>query len=249
MYICVQQHMARHLKKLSPYFILLLFVFGLMGKVNAQIIKGEAIVGMNLTQVDGDEVYGFKKVGANVGAGVMVPFGKRGRWDVSFETLFTQKGSNQKQQYYDSTLFVCTGDSVLITGQYKLQLNYVEIPVMVMFTDKEFISFGAGLTWARLVGVKEYEHGQLVENTTLSSGTYDKNDFSILADFRIRLYKSLKFNVRYQYSLLKIRTRDFYDTQCNVETRDQYNNVITFRLIWVFNEAQSRKNFVNTPSQ
>lgn len=249
MYFCVQQHMTMRLKNITAFIILILLFFGLSGVVSAQIIKGEAIMGMNLSQVDGDEVFGFKKVGANVGAGVMIPFGKRGRWDASFEALYTQKGSNQKQQYYDSTLIVCTGDSTIVTGQYKLNLNYVEIPVMVMFTDKEFISFGAGFSWSRLVGVKEYEHGELVETTTLNSGVYNKNDFSILADFRIRVYKSLKFNVRYQYSLAKIRTRDFLDLNCNTKTRDQYNNVITFRLIWVFNEAQSRKNFANIPSQ
>jgi hypothetical protein len=237
------------LKKIPILFFLLLLLLAGVKELNAQIIKGEAIVGMNLSQVDGDEIYGFKKVGANFGAGVMVPFGKRGRWDVSLETLFTQKGSNQKAQYGDSLLITCGGDTTIVTGQYKLNLNYVEVPVMVMFTDKEFISFGMGLSWARLVGVKEYAHGQLVETTTLNSGTYNKNDFSILADFRIRVYKSLKFNLRYQYSLVSIRTKEFFDTQCNSWTRDQYNNVITFRLIWVFNEAQSRKNFQNTPSR
>jgi len=235
--------MTMCLKNTIFYFVIILFGFGLSETMNAQIIKGEAIVGINLTQVDGDEVFGFKKVGANVGAGVMVPFGKRGRWDASFEALFTQKGSKQGPQYNDSL-----NNGTIITGEYKLNLNYVEIPVMVMFTDKEFISFGAGFSWARLVGVKEYEHGNLVETTTLSSGVYNKNDISILADFRIRIYKSLKFNLRYQYSLLKIRTREFEDLGGNTWTRNQFNNVITFRLIWVFNEAQSRKNFVNTPN-
>jgi hypothetical protein len=230
------------LKNIIPYLILILLFFGFSGKVNAQIIKGEAILGMNLTQVDGDEVFGFKNVGANVGAGVMIPFGKRGKWDASFEALFTQKGSKQGPQYNDSL-----NNGSIITGEYKLNLNYVEIPVMVMYTDKEFISAGAGFSWARLVGVKEYEHGELVETTTLNSGVYNKNDISILADFRIRIYKALKFNLRYQYSLLKIRTREFEDLGGNTWTRNQFNNVITFRLIWVFNEAQSRKNFANTP--
>lgn len=230
------------LKNIIPYLILILLFFGFSGKVNAQIIKGEAILGMNLTQVDGDEVFGFKNVGANVGAGVMIPFGKRGKWDASFEALFTQKGSKQGPQYNDSL-----NNGSIITGEYKLNLNYVEIPLMVMYTDKEFISAGAGFSWARLVGVKEYEHGELVETTTLNSGVYNKNDISILADFRIRIYKALKFNLRYQYSLLKIRTREFEDLGGNTWTRNQFNNVITFRLIWVFNEAQSRKNFANTP--
>ena len=244
MYFCVQLLVTMRLKNITIYTILLLFFFGCATELNAQIIKGEAIVGMNLTQVDGDEVFGFKKLGANLGAGVMIPFGKRGRWDVSFETLYTQKGSKQRAQYSDSL-----NNGTVITGEYKLNLNYVEIPVMVMYTDKEFISAGAGLSWARLVGVKEYEHGNLVETTTLNNDVYNKNDFSILADFRVRIYKSLKFNLRYQYSLFKIRTREFEDLAGNTWTRDQYNNVITFRLIWVFNEAQSRKNFASAPSQ
>jgi hypothetical protein len=121
----------------------------------------------------------------------------------------------------------------------------MEVPVLVMYTDKEFVSFGAGLSWGRLVGVKEWEHGRLVETTTINSGTYSKNDFSALADFRIRIYKSLKFNLRYQYSFVKIRTREFENLAGDTWIRKQYNNVITFRLIWVFNEEQSRKNFQN----
>jgi len=182
---------------------------------------------MNLTQVDGDEVFGFKKVGANVGAGVMIPI--KGNWDVSLEALFSQKGANQKPQWDDSTR----------NGAYRLNLNYAVVPVLIMYTDKEFISAGAGFSWGRLVGVKEWEHDKLVETTTLNSGVYNKNDFSILADLRIRVYKQLKFNLRYQYSLVKIRTREFENGAGETWTRDQFNNVISFRLIWVFNEQQS----------
>ena len=233
-------------KKVLPIFFFFILLFS-GSKLEAQIIKGEAILGMNLSQVDGDEVYGFKKIGANVGGGVLVPFGKRGRWDASFEVLYSQEGSKQGQQYYDSTYYTCNGDSVIVTGEYRLNLHYMKIPVMVMFTDKEFISFGAGFSWGRLVGVKEWEQGKLAESTSLNSGTYNKNDFSMLADFRIRIYKSLKFNLRYEYSLVKIRTREFKDLNCNTWTRKQFNNVISFRLIWVFNEEQSRKNFQNVP--
>ena len=129
--------------------------------VVAQIIKGEAILGMNLTQVDGDEVYGFHKFGANVGAGVLIPFTKNGKWEVSLEALFTQKGSYQSPQYNDTL-----NSGEVLTGEYKLRLNYAEVPVMVMFTDKELISAGAGFAWGRLVGVKEWEHGQLVESVS-----------------------------------------------------------------------------------
>lgn len=223
------------LKKKIFSAIFLVLLLGIVYTTKAQIIKGEAIVGMNLVQVDGDEAYGFHKIGANVGAGVLVPFSKNGKWDASIEALFSQKGSYQRPQY----------DDTLISGEYKLNLNYVEIPVLVMFTDKELISFGAGFSWGRLVGVKEYEHGFLDDSTTLNSGTYNKNDFSILADFRVKLYKGLKLNLRYEYSLVPIRTRTFENLAGDTWTRNQYNNVISFRLIYVFNEQRSRDNFKN----
>ena len=224
--------------------VVLLLALSASSVLSAQIIKGEAILGMNLTQVDGDEVYGFRKIGANVGAGVLIPFDKKGRWDISLEALFTQKGSYQSPQYQDVDSLGNT-----LTGEYKLNLNYVEVPVLVMFTDKDFISAGAGFSWGRLVSVKEWEHGQLVESTTIENGTYSQNDFSILADVRIRIWQALKFNLRYQYSMAKIRTREFSDLAGNSWTRNQFNNVISFRLIYIFNEKRSREYYQDARAQ
>ena len=230
--------MKRMNKNLTLVLILMISL-GFINDLSAQIIKGEAILGMNLTQVDGDEVFGFRKIGLNVGAGVLIPVDKKGRWDISLEAIYTQKGANQEQQYNDS----------IITGEYRLNLNYVEVPVLVMFTDKEFISGGLGFAWGRLIGVQEWEHGNLVESTTPNSGTYSSNDFSILGDVRIRIWQGLKFNLRYQYSLVKIRTREFENLAGETWTRDQYNNVLSFRLIYVFNEKKSREYYRDARAQ
>jgi hypothetical protein len=88
-----------------------------------------------------------------------------------------------------------------------------------------------------------------VESTTSNSGTYARNDFSILADVRIRVWQGLKFNLRYEYSLLKIRTRQFEDLAGETWTRDQFNNVISFRLIYVFNEKRSQEYYRNARAQ
>jgi len=218
-----------------------LIIIGVSQPLLAQIIKGEALLGFNLTQVEGDEVHGFRKPGLNIGAGVLIPFRKN--WDVSMEVTFNQKGARQKPQYSDSL-----SSGQVITGEYKLRLNYVEIPVMVFYTDKEFISIGAGFSWGRLVGIQEWEHGNLVETTTVNSGTYDKNDFSYIIDARIRIKGPLKFGVRYQNSMMKIRTREFTDLSGSTWTRDQYSKVLTFRLIYIFNEVQSRSN-LDKPSE
>ncbi|MBU2465489.1 MAG: PorT family protein, partial [Bacteroidetes bacterium] len=108
---------------------------------NAQIIKGEIIAGFNLSQLDGDEVYGYKKAGLQLGLGAMIPISEK--WDISLETLYNEKGANEKAQYpmqADST-----------TGAYRVKLNYLDVPLLLHFTDKEFITVGTGFSWGRLI--------------------------------------------------------------------------------------------------
>ncbi len=208
----------------------LLFVFILNNQLNAQIIKGEVMAGLNMTQVDGDEVFGFKKPGFSIGAGAMIPFHEN--FDLSLETNYNQKGASQKAQYISDSL----------NGAYKLYLNYLEIPVLVHYTDKDLISIGTGFSWGRLVGAKEFEHGRQTA-TTAQNGVYKPNDFCVLLDLRLKVYQSLKFNFRFSYSILSLRTRAFSNLQGDTWTRDQYNKVLTFRLLYIFNEERSKQNF------
>ncbi|NOX47061.1 MAG: PorT family protein [Chlorobi bacterium] len=216
--------------KLTSYLFLLASLF-MAQHTYAQRIKGVVIGGANITQVDGDEIYGFNKVGLNMGLAAIMPFGKG--FSVSIETLYSQKGANQKDQYK-------TEDSLgnILTGAYKLQLNYLEVPILFHYTDQDRITIGGGFSYSGLVSLKEYEHNQRVETTTLTSGVYSNSDISVVADLRFRLYKRLKFNIRYSYSMIKIRTREFDDFLGNTWERDQYNNVFTLRLYYVFNERQ-----------
>ncbi len=211
------------------YFFVVVVAFLGTGCLYAQVIKGAAIAGMNLSQVDGDEIYGFNKVGINLGVAAIVPFADQ--WEASIETIFTQKGSYQGPHYNDS-----------LTGEYRLRINYLEVPVLVHFNDKNKVIFGAGFSWGRLVHVEEYEHGNRVESTKLNSGPYSKNDYNAMVDLRFRIYKQLKFNVRYAYSLKKIRTRVYKHPFSNDSwTRNQFNNFWTFRLIYIFNEEFSER--------
>jgi hypothetical protein len=216
--------------KFATYFFILTLLF-LGQQIYAQRIKGVAIGGMNISQVDGDEIFGFNKVGLNMGLGAILPFGKG--FSLSIETLFSQKGANQKDQYR-------TEDSLgnILTGAYKLQLNYLEVPILIQYTDHDRITIGGGLSYSGLVSLKEYEHNKLVETTTLSSGVYSNSDINVIADLRFRIYKRLKLNIRYSYSIVKIRTRQFDDFLGNTWERDQFNNVFSLRLYYIFNERQ-----------
>lgn len=212
-------------------FLLLLSmsVFFLLPVSEAQVIKGMLIGGVNFSQVDGDEVYGFHRQGVNAGVGAIVPFTPK--WSLTLETLFAQKGAYQGPQYN------VVRDGEILTGEYDLRMNYVEVPVLIHYTDKEVISAGAGLSYGRLVGITEKEHGRLVTGTTVNSGTYATDNLEIIGDLKLPLYQNFKVNLRYSYSLVSLRTRDFYNLNgVYVKTRQQFHNLFSIRLLWIFNE-------------
>ncbi len=68
----------------------------------------------------------------------------------------------------------------------------------------------------------------------------------MLVDLQIRIWQRLKFNFRYEYSMVPIRKRTFYN-RYDTETfdRKQYNNVLTFRLVYVINEQVAKKVKIN----
>ena len=202
----------------------------------SQVFLGEAFVGYNICQVDGDQIMGFFKQGVNVGVGVITPIWTKDKFslELSLEVLYNQKGSKQGRKYWSHQIDPITGHE--ITGEYNLSLSYGEVPFMVYFTDKKVVSAGVGLSYARLMGLTEYEHG-VKTNVTASSGEFDQNEFNILADVKIRVYKRWKLGFRYSYSLNPIREREYFDIEGNsLGVFKQYNNLFTFRLTYVFNE-------------
>ncbi len=200
--------------------LLMLFSF----VAQSQSIKGELITGLNLSQVDGDEVVGYRKLGFNTGVGAILPIG--GQWSISVETLFSQKGAYKKYplEYNDS----------LGLPYYNLRLNYAEVPIMLHYNDKNKLIFGLGFSYGRLVDMTEIEHGQDI-GWASANGPYSIGDWNILLDLRFRMFWRLYFNFRYVYSMAPIRERT-YTSGVNTWTRQQYNNMLTFRLLFVFNE-------------
>jgi hypothetical protein len=190
---------------------------------------------MNLSQVDGDEVIGFSKVGGHLGAAAILPIKKN--WDVTLEAVFNQKGAREKQQYLD------TIQGIPYTGAYNLRLNYVEVPLTAHYTDRQRYTVGLGFSYGRLVSSEETEHGGSIPPYS-DTVAFNKNDYNILVDLQVRIWKQLKFNVRYAYSMVPIRERTYSDIFGDDEpwTRKQYNNLLTFRLVYVFNDPLPDRN-------
>jgi hypothetical protein len=196
---------------------------------NAQRIMGALIGGVNATQVDGDEVYGYKKFGLNVGAAAIIPI--TGNWSVTLENIYSEKGAHQRPRFIDS-----------LDGSYDLKLNYLEVPVLIQYTDKDIVTFGLGASWGGLVKISEQRNSIPMPGTTLTSGIYRSSDINFLMNVRFRLVKRLHFDVRYGYSIRPIATREIVDSKTGYPNiRDQYNGMFTFRFYYIFNERLKEK--------
>ena len=278
------------MKRYRIFVLLLAFAVATPTLLHAQIIKGELFAGANLCQVDGDECYGFKKIGVNAGAGALVPLTK---WmDVGLEVMFSQKGAFKRDSItYNSTY----------PHAYNLKLNYVEVPLMLYFTDKNVASIGVGVSYGRLVGLNELDDGKpsdyegvsigtgdgcihwrnddpnlpdisniddieelntivyhqypgvtYIPEVVANSNTYRANDFNICADLRFRVWEGLHLEARYQYSLSPLRYRMSYSDPNQLlpsQIRKQYNNTITIRLVYIFNEHRSKANLEATKNK
>ena len=150
------------MKRFWIFTLLLAFIISAPALLHAQIIKGEVFVGGNGCQVDGDECYGYKKIGINAGAGALVPLTS---WmDIGLEVLFNQKGAYKRDSITYNSSF---------PHSYNLKLNYVEVPVMLYLTDKDAVSVGIGLSYGRLVGLNELIDGKPAEYDGVTIGTGD----------------------------------------------------------------------------
>ena len=251
--------------------------------LKAQMFKGEVFAGGSISQVDGDECYGYERFNAQLGAGVLWSVLDADWLDLGLEILYNPKGALRADTLkYNSGSFY---------GLYDLKLNYVEVPLMVYFTDKHRYTVGLGFSYGRLVGLNEkinkIETGTTVGNGRLrwidgfggvdgmdvtsfktiddltdaglydetqnpptllvqNSNSYNKSDYSICADFRIRIWQGLHAQLRYQYSLAPIRIRLFeeYKPYLEYKVRQQFNNQVSLWLTYIFGEDLTKLNKV-----
>lgn len=245
-------------------------------ELKAQIIKGEVFAGASISQVDGDDCYGYDRFKGQIGLGALIPITD---WmDVGLQVQYNPKGAYKKDSITYSSYY---------TGSYDLKLNYVEIPLMLYLTDKSRYTIGLGASFGRLVGFSEKVNGIETETrigngklrwiegydgdpdidlgsiTTIedladsrfydtagmllvrNSNSYKKNDFSVCADLRIRIWEGLHVGLRYQYSIVPIRTRLLYTNQQETaasKIRLQYNNQISLRFSYIIGEDRAKIN-------
>ncbi len=167
------------------------------------------IAGFNASQVNGDYYSGFYKLGLNSGGIAHINFNTN--WSLSFELLFSQKGSRSRP----------TPNNI---NTYKLIMNYAEVPVQINYKDQDRLIFGAGFAFGRLFSSKEiingYEDEIILEN----------NDISFLfgGTFLAGKRKHFGINFRYEGSIISV------GPPIRPTAVGLYNSLLSFRGIYYF---------------
>ncbi len=213
-------------KKIVAIFSLIILLSSIFYRSNAQnpnyfyleepkLFQGGVVAGANFCQVDGDNYAGFFKIGFNAGAVLYTRINNS--FAVSMELLFSQKGATSNFRK----------DKIV---SQKINLNYAEIPILINVFDKKKSHLSAGLSYARLISSND-------EIITNPSGLYDqtkypfkKYDLNFIAGVNLHLLKGLYGNLRFQYSVLPIRT----DIDTRFARDQQYNNMWTLRVMYLF---------------
>lgn len=219
----------RHFILLVSFISLFLYTpcaYGQYDNDDDRTFFGGLVAGTNFSQVDGDNFAGYHKAGWNAGAIVYTKLMEQ--LAVSLELNYAQKGSRAAQ----SQLPKLANDQNTVLTDYKIKLNYLEVPIMLNYFDKRKSHFGAGFSYGQLASSKESyrdRDGNIYEQDA-KLFPFRKIDINFLLNGNAHLWKGLFFNLRFSYSLLSIRNAHNYVTG----RAEQFNNTWTTRFIYIF---------------
>jgi hypothetical protein len=203
--------------KISLLACLLLF---LINHSHAQRFGAALLAGPNISQVQGDELAGYHKLGITGGLKGITYINET--WNVNIELLFTQKGSRND---------LVPDNSIPRIG---LDLNYVEVPIYAEIKDWE-VEDEDGSSYSKVSAHAGFSYGRLISSDVLELPDllieeFKNNDFSYLVGLRFQWNKHWAVSGRYSRSILS--AADVED-QGSDAIRKFYPYSIAFRLEYV----------------
>jgi hypothetical protein len=202
----------------------LMVLFGVIFTAQAQRFSAAAVGGLNASQIDGDLLAGFDKVGLTGGLKAVVNF--ESAFDVHIEFLYTQRGSQPD-------LFNPEFDPDI-----KITLDYIELPVLVTIGDwwqeegqYHKVSAHGGLSLARLINARtfDYFHSE-DESFDLLVPYFNDYDLSWLLGVSFRMSEKFGITGRYTRSLTPLLSPEKH----NLPFERLISYYMTFRLEYYF---------------
>jgi len=188
---------------------------------SGQSFDAGIFAGLSTTQISGDQLSGFNKVGVIAGGFASTYISEK--FDGSIQIMFIQKGSrkNAKPDKNDYT-------------SYLLRLSYIEVPLLLQWKYSDRFWFEAGPTFGFLLSqYEENEIGELPEERP-----FKDFEFGGAIGLNIRLVNDLIFNARLSNSFVPVR--DHQSGQSFRLNGGQYNSVLAFTIHYRFASAKKQ---------
>ena len=203
---------------LSAFFTLMSITLQAQDTGPERRFEAGIVAGMNLSQVDGDDLTGFNKIGVNVGARVDAILTER--WRLSLEMLFAQQGASRHRLDNPASAFD------------KIRLNLVEAPVMVHFQDWK-IQASAGVSYARVINSEIIDYTG--EDATNAYPLKD-NLFSIILGGTFFFQENLGINIQWSRWINNLRISDGNEPSPlpNQQSGRFIGRTVTIRGIYMF---------------
>jgi hypothetical protein len=195
--------------------ILILFLFLSVSVVSytQQEFNAGIMAGLNISQIEGDGFAGYNKAGPALGIFANTFF--TDELAVQLEINYSSKGSQRKSTIEDPRYF-------------RIELHYVEIPVLVRYFLPVGFSVESGLSGGYLFSSRERDEVSEIEIRT----PFNKTEFAFIAGASWHISQNLAINSRFSYSVLPVRQHAGGGTYR--WNRGQNNNVLSIGVQYQF---------------
>ena len=200
--------------------IIIFFFFGFLALNNqAQNFGGGIILGINTSQVGGDDLGGFNKAGLLIG--IFANKNVSEYLNFQMEMTYIQKGSNNAKM---------TDSSDPISEIEDISLSYVEVPLVLKYNQSNKLNIETGILTGHLIDGYYNDLNGKISNVKNPFVNYD---IGALVGIDYKYSKNISLNTRLSNSILPIGKED--DLTCyNCYTKGKYNSVLSFSLNYNF---------------
>lgn len=206
-------------------FIVLFFAVAQHGLAQReQRFRAGLIAGLTASQIDGDDSYGYNKLGLQAGVRTAALLGKR--TEASVELLFAQRGARNELL-----------PNNINPNNFALTLNYVEVPLQFhykdWFVDDDEDGFyrvvvNGGFSYGRLINYRVSDDLSFIE---VVAPFVEKNDFNYLLGATVFANRHLGFTVRISRGIGFIYNPAKYDTPPSA--KKWYSHALYFQAVYM----------------
>ncbi|MGB0850149.1 MAG: outer membrane beta-barrel protein [Bacteroidia bacterium] len=182
----------------------------------SQGFNAELLLGANFSQVDGDQLGGYNKLGLNTG--IQINRKISDDWEGAFELRYSMKGAKK-----------VIDPEAPPTFTLKLNYQYVEVPLLAKFTRFDPLTLYAGPSIGVNVQNEREENGIKTSETELN-----KTEIGFHLGGTYYLNQNIGLDLRHSYSLFSVTEKNARSIGPSWFNRTGwYNRLFTIGVVYV----------------